>query len=360
MPDPVTSEPGTPNGMGRSMGQVATMAIVVIAILGLAWLLIELSGFLMLIFATLVLAAIFDTVTQAMMRITRMKRGPSLALSVLLILALIGGVFTLFGSQLAGQFDTIRDSIPAAVDQVRGFLERVGLDERVRDLVEQGSGDLSLLTGQAGGYVLTATSGIANFVMVFVGAIFIAADPAVYRRGLLLLIPRRAENTVAIALDDASRGLRGWMLGQAVASLVVAALTGTGLALLGVPAAVGLGVIAGLLDIIPMVGPIIAAVPAILLAFTVSPAIALWTVVLFLIVQQIESNILQPMIQKYAVDVPPAILLFAVLGAGLLFGFLGVLLAAPLTVVTYVLVQRVYVKTLLGKDINVAGNPDKD
>lgn len=356
MPDPMTSEPDPTHGMGK----VATMAIVVIAILGLAWLLIELSGFLMLIFATLVLATIFDALTQGVMRLTGMNRGFSLALSVILVIASFSGAFYLFGSQLAGQFDTIRDSIPPAVDQVRGFLERVGLEGRARDIIEKGGGDLSLLTGQAGGYVLTATSGIANFVMVFVGAIFIAADPAVYRRGLLLLMPRRAEKTLAIALDDASRGLRGWMLGQAVASLVVAALTGMGLALLGVPAAAGLGVIAGLLDIIPMVGPIIAAVPAVLLAFTVSPVTALWTVGLFLIVQQIESNILQPMIQKYAVDVPPAILLFAVLGAGLLFGFLGVLLAAPLTVVTYVLVQRVYVKTLLGKDIDVAGHPDKD
>jgi predicted PurR-regulated permease PerM len=110
-----------------------------------------------------------------------------------------------------------------------------------------------------------------------------------------------------------------------------------------------------LLDVIPMIGPIIAGIPAVLLAFTVSPATALWTLVLFLVIQQLQGNFLQPMIQKQAVDVPPAVLLFAVVAAGVLFGFLGVLLAAPLTVVVYVLVQRVYVKTLLGKDIKIAG-----
>lgn len=190
---------------------------------------------------------------------------------------------------------------------------------------------------------------------MFVGAIFIAADPSVYRRGLLLLVPQRAEQTVDVALDDAARGLRGWMIGQAVSSLVVAAFTWVGLLLLGVPASGGLGLIAGLLDIIPMIGPIIAGVPAVLLAFTVSPATALWTIGLFLLVQQLQGNFLQPMIQKQAVDVPPAVLLFAVVAAGLLFGFLGVLLAAPLTVVVYVMVQRIYVRTLLGKDIKVAG-----
>jgi predicted PurR-regulated permease PerM len=182
-----------------------------------------------------------------------------------------------------------------------------------------------------------------------------ASDPAVYRRGLVLLMPSRAEETTVAALDDASRGLRGWMVGQAISSRVVAALTWAGLALLGVPASGGLGLIAGLLDVIPMLGPIIAGVPAVLLAFTVSPITALWTLLLFLLVQQLQGNFLQPMIQKQAVDVPPAVLLFAVVAAGMLFGSLGVLLAAPLTVVVYVIVQRVYVRTLLGKPIKIAG-----
>ena len=126
--------------------------------------------------------------------------------------------------------------------------------------------------------------------------------------------------------------------------------------LLGVPASGGLAIIAGLLDVIPMVGPVIAGVPAVLLAFTVSPMTALWTVVLFLIIQQLQGNFLQPMIQKQAVDVPPALLLFAVFAFGLLFGFLGVLLAAPLTVVVFVLVRRLYVQTLLGKSLDASND----
>jgi predicted PurR-regulated permease PerM len=103
-----------------------------------------------------------------------------------------------------------------------------------------------------------------------------------------------------------------------------------------------------------MIGPIIAGVPAVLLAFTVSPLTALWTLLLFLGIQQLQGNVLQPMIQKHAVAIPPAVLLFAVLAFGLLFGFLGVLLAAPLTIVCFVLVQRLYVKATLGKSITVA------
>ena len=350
------NEDGEGRERPRGIARVATATVAIVGIVGVAWLVVTLASFLMLVFAALVLAAIFDVMTRGMCRLTGMSRGLALALSVLLLVAVFAGVFALFGTQLAREFDTIRESIPPALAQIQGLLQQVGLGEQARTLLDQGGSDLSGMAAQAGGYVLTAGNSLANFVLVFVGAIFIASDPAVYRRGLLLLMPQRAEVTAAAALDDASRGLRGWMVGQAVSSLVVAAFTWGGLALLGVPASGGLGLIAGLLDVIPMIGPIIAGVPAVLLAFTVSPATALWTVGLFLLIQQLQGNFLQPMIQKQAVDVPPAVLLFAVVAAGTLFGFIGVLLAAPLTVVVYVLVQRIYVRTLLGKDIKVAGH----
>ncbi len=339
----------------RGAAEIARITVMIVAILGVAWLIVSLTDFLMLVFAALVLAAIFDAMTRRVQKWTRMGRGVALGVSVTALLLLFVGVFALFGSQLADEFDTIRASIPKALALVQGLLERFGLGGPARELFAQGSGDVSRLAAQAGGYVMTAGNGLANFILLLVGAIFIAGDPAVYRRGLLHLMPKRAEPTAALALDDASRGLSGWMVGQAVSSLVVAAFTGAGLWLLGVPAAGGLGLIAGLLDVIPMIGPIIAGVPAVLLAFTVSPAAALWTIGLFLVIQQLQGNFLQPMIQKRAVDVPPAVLLFAVVAAGMLFGFLGVLLAAPLTVVVYVLVQRIYVRTLLGKDVEVAG-----
>ncbi|MDT7527749.1 AI-2E family transporter [Sphingopyxis sp. SE2] len=336
-------------------GRIAGATLIVLALVGVALLVIELTRFFMLVFAAVVLGAIFDAIASWLCRKMKIGRGVALALSVAGIVAIFAGAFMLFGSQLAREVDTIREQIPQALRGVEAFLDRYGLGQRVRELAEVGSDDISRLASQAGGYALAAGSGIADFVLVLVAAIFLASDPATYRRGLLLMLPARAEETGALALDDAARGLKGWMVGQAVSSLVVAALTWAGLALLGVPAAGGLGLIAGLLDVIPMIGPIIAGVPAVLLAFTVSPMTALWTLLLFLAIQQLQGNFLQPMIQKQAVDVPPAVLLFAVVAAGILFGFLGVLLAAPLTVVAYVLVQRIYVRTLLGKPIRIAG-----
>lgn len=354
----------TPTPRGRSQlpamsgeaGKVAVNTLIIVSIVGLCWLVIELNRFFMLVFAAVVLAAVFDALASWISRVTRIGRGFALTMSVIGIIAVFIGAFTLFGSQIGREFETIRETLPQAMRGIEGFLDRYGLGERVSALAELGSEDISKLASQAGGYALAASSGVADFVLVIVAAIFLASNPATYRNGLLKLIPEKAEPVVAQTLDETRVGLRGWMMGQAVSSLVVAALTWLGLAFLGVPAAGGLSIIAGLLDIIPMVGPVIAGVPAVLLAFTVSPITALWTLVLFLGIQQLQGNFLQPMIQKHAVDIPPAVLLFAVLAAGLLFGFLGVLLAAPLTIVVFVFVQRIYVGAILGKSIDSGEN----
>ncbi|WP_426166365.1 AI-2E family transporter [Sandarakinorhabdus sp. DWP1-3-1] len=352
---PRAAPPPVPAPAPYSAARIASAAVIVVAIVAVAWGATLLSRFFMLVFAAIVIAAIFDTIASWLVRKSGMKRSIALALSVIGIIALFIGAFTLFGTQLASEFDTIRQTVPRALRGLEGFLDRFGLGEQARQLAKVSSDDISGMLSRAGGYALAAGNGLADFVLVLVGAIFLAGDPATYRRGLLLMVPTRVEPIAALAIDDASAGLRGWMVGQAVSSLVVAALTWAGLALLGVPASGGLGLIAGLLDIIPMVGPVIAGVPAVLLAFTESPATALWTLLLFLGIQQLQGNFLQPMIQKHAVDVPPAVLLFAVFAAGLLFGFIGVLLSAPLTVVVYVLVQRIYVQAILGKPIKVAG-----
>lgn len=342
------------NSANLSSGSVAKTTLIIVAILGLAWVVVELARFLMLVFAAVVIAATFDAIAGWLCRKSGIRRSFALAVSVICVIAVFVGAFAVFGSQLAREFDTIRETVPRALAGLQSFLDQYGMGDDARRLVEEGGKDFTQFAAQAGGFALAAGSGLADFVLVFVAAIFLASDPATYKRGVLLLIPRKSEKLADTTLDDAHQGLRGWMIGQAVSSLVVAALTWGGLALLGVPAAGGLGLIAGLLDIIPMIGPIIAGIPAVLLAFTVSPMTALWTLVLFLGIQQLQGNFLQPMIQKHAVDVPPALLLFAVLAAGLLFGFLGVLLAAPLTIVCFVIVRRVYVEGMLGKEIDNA------
>lgn len=336
-----------------TLSRIAAATVSIVAIVGVALLMVRLASFLLLVFAAVVLAVVFDALTRLICTRLPVGRGIALALAVILLLGVFIGAIVLFGAQLTSEFDDIRNSLPGAIDNVQAFLDHLGLGDTVNGALEQGKDALSGLLSKAGSYLLAFGNGLANLVLVIFAAVFLAADPSVYRRGLVLLVPDSGTEVAEAGLDDAWKGLNGWMKGQAISSVVVAALTSTGLALLGVPSAGGLGVIAGLLDVIPMIGPVISGVPSVLLAFTQSPMTAVWTVVLFLIVQQLQGNFLQPMIQKQAVDVPPALLLFAVLAAGMLFGSLGVLLAAPLTIVVFVLVKRIYVISILGKPVKV-------
>ena len=339
-------------------GGFARRCLIVLAIAVVALVLYQMINLLLLIFAAATIASIFSAARVGITRLTGLKGGLALAVAVLAVIGFLAGIFTMFGTQIAREMDTIQERFPVALASAQAQLQAWGVEaESIRRLIDQGAGDISAIVSRAGGYALSATSGVADFLLVLVGAIFLAAQPDIYRRGLVMLVPKSHEALTAQALDDTGHALQGWLRGQLLSMLVVSLLTFTGLWLLGVPAALGLALIAGLLDFIPFVGPIIAAIPAIILAFLAGPSTALWTLGLYLLVQQVQGNILQPLVQRYAVDVPPAVLLFAVAGAGVLFGFLGILLSAPLTVVAFVLVQRLYIQGALGKDIKVVTEP---
>ncbi len=143
--------------------------------------------------------------------------------------------------------------------------------------------------------------------------------------------------------------MRLWIVGQIFAMVGVGTMWGVSLWLLGVTSALALGVIAGLAEFIPVLGPILGAVPAVIIALAHSPALAFWAVVVYLIIQQIESSLLMPLIQARVVALPPAFTLFALVIGGWLFGIIGVLFAMPLAVVLMVLVKMLYIEDVLGK-----------
>jgi predicted PurR-regulated permease PerM len=151
-----------------------------------------------------------------------------------------------------------------------------------------------------------------------------------------------------------------WLKGQMLASLCIAVMTLVGLLLLGVPSAFALALIAGVLDFIPYIGPFLAAVPGVLVGFSQGPMFALYTAGVFMVVQQIQSNVVQPMIQKSSVDMPPAVLLFALIATGMLFGVPGVLLATPMTIVGCILVQHLYIGGLLGREAKRPAAPKSE
>jgi predicted PurR-regulated permease PerM len=199
---------------------------------------------------------------------------------------------------------------------------------------------------------------LGNVLLVLIAAAFLAANPDLYRRGALKLVPPEQRQIVGDTMMDSGAALKQWLLGQLIAMAIVGTLTGVGLWLVGLPSPVALGLIAALAEFVPILGPILGAIPAILLAMTVDTQTVLWTIGVIVVIQQLESNMITPLIQQRMASLPPVLTIFAVLCFGLLFGPLGLLLATPLAVLTLVLVTRLYIRELLEEPTQVPGEKE--
>lgn len=328
--------------------------LLAVLVLGLVWLCWQLRFVLVLAFGAILFAVILNAASRPLQNRLHFPAGASLAVAILLIIAAFVATFALFGAEIARQAEAISEALPAAFDETRRLAGNMGLsawlDARIED-ISRGS----VLDGKLSGVLFSVGDGLANLVILLVGGIFLAARPGLYRTGLIKLVPPANRGDAATALDDCRRALGLWLKGRLLAMLMVGVLTAAGLWLIGIPSYLALGLLAALLEFIPFFGPILAAVPAILLALLVGPTEALLVLILFLVIQQLEGNLISPIIQHHAVKLPPAMLLFALLAFGILFGLLGVVLAEPLTVAIFVLVKRLYVREALGTKTPMPG-----
>jgi predicted PurR-regulated permease PerM len=308
-----------------------------------------------MLFGAIVVASIFRAVADLICKYTKLSNGISTALSIILVLGSLAALIAVFGAHVGSQVQSLRETLPAAWKALEQRIGDIGLsaqlDKLVATVTSPGGGSLSGF----GRTLISIGGGFADLIAVIFAGIYLATQPNFYRMGAIKLVPPLRRKVAAEAMLESERALRLWLKGQAIAMVVVGLLTGLGLYALGMPSAFTLGLLAGVLEFIPFAGPIIAAVPAILLAMAVSPELALWVGLLYLAVQQFEGNLLTPLVQQYAVDLPGAVMLFALIGFGSLFGTLGVILAAPLAVVTMVLVKRLYVIETLDTPTPIPG-----
>lgn len=266
--------------------------------------------------------------------------------SVLVVLLVALALFALgavTGDEVARQFTDLRERLPDAVARARATLQESELGRGFLSLLA-GAGDEAVSVGSAL-QAATLTFGVlADLFVVALVAIYLGLSPRTYLDSTVALAPVAHQDDVRSGLVECGAALKRWLLGQLVSMTFVGVLTGIGLWLIGVPNAVLLGVVTGLFVFVPILGPIVAAVPGILLALAVSPTLALYAAGVYFLVQQIEGALITPMAQRWAVDLPPALGVIAIVLFGALFGFPGVLFATPLTVVIMVLVRRFYLE----------------
>lgn len=314
----------------------------------------QLAGVLLLAFAAILVAIGLKSLADPIARHTPLGDGSSLAVAILVLVAFVGGFFVLLGAQIAGQLRELAEQFP---NLLASLGERLGIAdfeetvaERLRDFLASDSTVFNIA-----GMTLTVLDVGATIGLLFAAGVFIAARPQTYRHGFLLLWPKRMRSEIAETVDAGGTALRYWLIAQFTAMAIVGAISTIGLTLLGVPSALALGFIAAVTDFVPIVGPIFGAVPAVLIAFSISPTLALWVIGLYAVIQLLEGNVVQPLVQSQAVDLPPAVTLFALVAAGVLFGPLGVVLATPLAVITLVAVKILYVRHTLEEEVDVPG-----
>lgn len=299
----------------------------------------------LLAFGAAVIAILIRGLSDPLARWGRLPERFAAAVVMLLIAAALFVFAWLFGQRISSQFEQLADILPSAWESVRERLMRLPGGAELIQSVQEGAGGnvLSRLASVLG----MVAAAVTDFLLVLFGAVFIALNPGLYRRGLVALAPRAYRALADEALGASERALRLWMLGQLFSAVVVGTLVALSLTLIGLPGALALGLIAGVLEIIPYIGPILASIPALMVALTQSPEMALMTAAVFLAIEVAEGNLITPVIQKRAVLLPAALTLFGVVAAGLLFGPTGLIFAAPLLVVAYVLAKRLYIREAL-------------
>jgi len=327
-----------------TLTEYARRVTVTLGLIGLAVLIWRTLDVLVLIFAGGIFAIVLTSLARLVGRFTPLRGAWALVASTLGLIVILAGFATLLGWRVADELGNLTQAVNHAWEQLRSALEHNAGGRMLINSITLPSSStatpLSGLTYAATGAVGALTYGI---VIVFIG-LFLAANPLLYRRGLLSLVPRSRQSILAGLLEAVVHALRQWLGGVLVAMVCVGLITGIGLWLLGIPLALVLALLGRLLEFIPYVGPIVSAIPAILVGFTSSPLLAVEVTGLYLLVHLVEGYILVPIIQKKAVALPPALGIIAVVVFGMLFGPLGIVLAHPLMVTTMVLVRRLYIE----------------
>jgi predicted PurR-regulated permease PerM len=338
--------------------ELARKTLLVLLLIALALLLWVISDVLVLVFGAALLGVALSALAGLLRRATGLPRDWALALIVLLLLGLGACGAWVFGTRLAAEFATLARTIPASVGRVRELLQ--GNDWGQTFLDELQNLDLAGIGGRAFptliGTATSALGAVADAFLIVVTGLYLAFQPGLYIGGIVQLAPAARRDEARQFLAASGHALRLWLLGQLVSMTLVGILSGLALWLIGVPSPLALGLIAGLTEFIPILGPILGAIPAILAALAAKPILALYVAGAFVVIQQIENHLLTPIVQRQTVSLPPALTIFATVVSGVVFGLPGVLFATPLAVVVIVAVKLFYVRDALGEPPDLPGD----
>jgi predicted PurR-regulated permease PerM len=332
-----------------SFAGFARRALFVFAILVVGLLAWQLRNVLLLTFAAALLAVLLRTLATPIVRWIPVGTAGAIGLVVTLIVAAFATTGLVFGSQASAQLGELWNSFPGLVHRAQEIVGGTEIGRVALQILAPLQELLSGLGARGAFNAATATfSTIADAILVFFLGLFFALDPRLYVRGMVMLVPPAYRSKADELISATGDALRSWLLAQFISMAVVGALAWIGLSALGVQLALALAFVAFLFEFVPVIGPIAAAVPAVLVGLSQSPTLGLWVALLYVGIQLVESYALVPLLQRWAVSIPPALTLAGIVVFGVLFGWTGVLVATPLLVATIVAVKRLYLPLIDG------------
>ena len=334
--------------LARRTFEISVVALLATGLFVLLW---YIGDAFLIIFAGIVFAALLDAMVTALGRVAALPRGLRFAI-VLVLFALVGGTFlSTWGLLAVQQMTDFFSTISHQLEHWRTTLVGAGFGWLVGN---PGTGLAPMLPNPSG-LLTSATTAMTSIfglvgsaILIVMLGVFLGYDPGSYRNGFLRLLPMDMRARMGEVLDEVGGTLRWWLVGIAINMCVIAVFTTIGLLIIGLPHAIMLGVQAGMLAFIPTIGPVLAAVPIILVSLTVSYTTVFWALGLYLAVQTLESYVLTPVVQMEVVWLSPGTILIVQLIMSALFGAAGLALATPLAAVGKVLVHRLYVEDWLG------------
>jgi predicted PurR-regulated permease PerM len=316
---------------------------------------------ILLLFGAILVAIFLHGLANISRRYLRLSEGLSVLLVSVILMAVLALAIYLLAPSVVEQVRNLREELPKSLQNVSQYLSNYSWGKLILEQMPSNTEIVdkvnnSNVLSRVGNFFSSTLGALTNIALMLLLAIYLATEPKTYIKGFTKLFPQERRKRVTLSW---------FLIGKGASMLFIGLVTWIGLYFIGVPLALTLGLIAGLLSFVPNFGPILSAVPAILLAFIDSPISALYTLILFVGVQLIESNLVTPMIERRTVELPPVLTIVSQLALTILFGAVGLILATPILSVVMVLVQTLYIQDVLGEETdnlpedNVAGDNDE-
>jgi predicted PurR-regulated permease PerM len=301
-----------------------------------------LLSLLLLTLAAVLIAIYFHGCSGLLRRHFHWAPRLSLILSVIVNLILLTALVWLLGARMRQQAVQLADQLPATLEHARHLIGQSTIGNKALQAL-QASGDSGKTMKILRRFFSSGFGIVSDLYIVILMAIFFTATPSVYRKGIIRLLPPPAKDKGRELLSRLEVLLKNWLKSQIAGIISIAVLTAIGLLVIGIPLVLPLAIIAGLLNFIPNFGPLIALVPAVLIALTQSPSTALVVALMYTGIQILQSAVEKPLLQKKMMNIPPALTIFAQVAMGLLGGLWGVLLAAPVVAILQTVIGELYV-----------------